>query len=81
MIGTRFINGFLKNEFSFGQMDQFAPKNGTSSITLDLLLDFFRILRSEKGDYVDEINNNDFYQNKICWGQMGHFGPRNCASS
>ena len=69
MIGTRFINGFLKNEFSFGQMDQFAPKNGTSSITLDLLLDFFRILRSEKGDYVDEINllgtNGPFWAQKL----------------
>ena len=49
-------------------------------ITLDLLEEFFLIMHNEKGQQVDESNNNNgLYQKNFCAGQMGHFGPEDGA--
>ena len=48
-------------------------------IILDPLYEFLKILHNEKGQQVDESNNNGLYQRFFFSRQMGYFGPENGA--
>ena len=48
-------------------------------IILDPLYEFLKILHIEKGQQVDESNNNGLYQRFFFSRQMGYFGPENGA--
>ena len=45
-------------------------------ITLDLLEDIFKILHNEKGQKVDESNNNGLYQKKIIQDKCAILVPK-----
>ena len=70
---TRFINRFSEKNSHLGKRAILGPKivNPYNSGSTG------RTLHNEKGELVNESNNNCLYLTKICSGQMGHSGPEN----
>ena len=61
-------------------MDHFGPKNGAFSQIWDNCKKCLEILHNEKGQQVDESNNNGLYQ-KTLFRAKCHFVPENGTSS
>ena len=57
-------------------MDHFGPKNGTSSQLWICYKNFFAILHKEKGQKVDESNNNALYQKNFVQDKWAILGPK-----
>ena len=55
-------------------MDNFGPKNDTSSQLC--CENFFKILHKEKGQQVDESNNNGLYQKNFVEDKWAILGPK-----
>ena len=62
-------------------MGHFGAKNGASSQLWIGCKNFMKILHNEKGQQVDESNNNGLYQKKFCSRKMNHFRSESGTSS
>ena len=60
----------------FGVNGPFWTQKWHIVIILDPLQDFFKILHSEKGQQVDESNDNGFYQQKIVQDKWAILDPK-----
>ena len=65
----------LQKKFVCGKWTNLGP-NLCILITLDPLEEFFKILHSEKGQWVYEINNNGLYQKKFVQNKWAILDPK-----